>query len=148
MAKLETYVYKDNNQGKWEKGQWITPVIFSCKAESITEADSLFQKETGQSIEKQPHIGCSVKQQGIFPLIFIQAVVYLRQKGKRIMARMTKADKAIEKAVEAAYGRHFEGVQVNMMDLSKIMNIGRDALLNGKDLDAAMSAAVAQFRQN
>jgi len=60
----------------------------------------------------------------------------------------TKADKAIDKQVEAAYGKHFSYVQVNMMDLSKIMNAGRNALKAGEDLDAAMIAAREKYRQN
>ncbi len=64
------------------------------------------------------------------------------------MARQTKADKAIERQVEAAYSRIFDRVQVNMMDLSKVMNAGRDALREGCDLDAAMIAAREQYRQN
>ena len=64
------------------------------------------------------------------------------------MARKTKAEKAIDTAVEKAYGRHFDHVPVNMMDLSKIMNIGRDAIRAGRDLDMAMAAAVPQFRQD
>jgi len=64
------------------------------------------------------------------------------------MARMTKAAKAIETAVEAAYSKHFNQVPVNMMDLGKIMNVGRDALKAGQDLDAAMIGAVAKFRQD
>jgi len=62
------------------------------------------------------------------------------------MAKMTK--KKIDAAVEAAYQRHFDRVPVNMMDLPKIMNIGRNALANGEDLDAAMAAAVPQFRKD
>ena len=64
------------------------------------------------------------------------------------MARQTKADKAIDARVEAAYSKHFDCVSVNIMDLSKIMNIGRDALIAGRNLDTAMIAAVAKFRQN
>jgi len=64
------------------------------------------------------------------------------------MARQTKAEKAIDKAVQTAYSKHFDCIQVNMMDLSKIMNIGRDAIKAGRDLDMAMAAAVPKFRQN
>lgn len=64
------------------------------------------------------------------------------------MARMTKAAKAIENAVAAAYYKHFNCVQVDVMDLGKIMNVGRDALKSGSNLDDAMIAAVAQYRQD
>ena len=64
------------------------------------------------------------------------------------MARKTKADKAIDQQVEAAYNKHFNRVPVNMMDLSKIMKIGREALQNGgvEELDRDMAAAVAKYR--
>lgn len=64
------------------------------------------------------------------------------------MARMTKAAKAIENAVHEAYNKHFNCVPVDMMDLGKIMNVGRDALKTGANLDDAMIAAVATYRQN
>lgn len=62
------------------------------------------------------------------------------------MAR--KTEKAINALVQAAYSKHFDRVQVNMMDLCKIMDIGRNALREGCDLDEAMIAAVAKYRQN
>lgn len=64
------------------------------------------------------------------------------------MARMSKAERAAEALVEAAFKKHFYRVPVNMMDIGKIMDIGRNALKTGQDLDAAMIAAVPQFRQN
>jgi hypothetical protein len=64
------------------------------------------------------------------------------------MARMTKEEKWVENQVQAAYSKHFNRVQVNMMDLGKIMDIGKAALKEGRDLDEAMIAAVAQYRQN
>ena len=63
------------------------------------------------------------------------------------MARKTKAEKAADKLVEQAYYRHFDRVQVNIMDLGKIMNIGRTAIAEGRDLDEAMAGAVDTFRQ-
>jgi hypothetical protein len=64
------------------------------------------------------------------------------------MARQSRADKAIDEQVQAAYSRHFDRVPVNMMDLPKIMKVGRQALTASppQDIDAAMSAAVTQFR--
>ena len=64
------------------------------------------------------------------------------------MARMSKADKAIETRVEAAFKKHSSCVQFDIMDLSKIMGAGRDALRDECDLDEAMIVAVAQYRQN
>ena len=64
------------------------------------------------------------------------------------MARQTKAEKAIEATVEAAFRKHANGVQINMMDLGKVMNAGRNAARAGASVDDAMIAAVAQYRQN
>ena len=64
------------------------------------------------------------------------------------MARMSKADRAIEDRVNAAFSKHANCVQFNIMDLGKVTDAGRDALRAGNDLDAAMIAAVAQYRQN
>lgn len=64
------------------------------------------------------------------------------------MARMTKADKVIEDQVNAAFRTHGSCVQINMMDLGNVMNAGRDAGRAGGDIDAAIRAAVAKYRQN
>lgn len=64
------------------------------------------------------------------------------------MARMTKAAKVIEDQVEAAFKRHANCVQINIMDLSNVMNAGRKAIMAGQSLDEAMMAAVAKYRQN
>ena len=64
------------------------------------------------------------------------------------MARMSKADKAIEDQVHAAFSKHGNCVQINIMDLGKVLGAGRDALREGRDLDAAMIAAVEQYRQS
>ena len=61
---------------------------------------------------------------------------------------MAMSKKAIENAVNEAYRKHFDCVPVNMMDLGKIMDIGRDAILEGRDLDTAMAAAVTEYRKN
>jgi len=64
------------------------------------------------------------------------------------MARMTKAAKAVEQKIEAAFKRHGSNVQFNIMDLSKITAAGRDALNEGRNLDDAVIAAVRQYRKN
>lgn len=61
---------------------------------------------------------------------------------------MSKAERAAEALVEAAYQKHFDRIPVNMMDLGAIHKIGRNALKTGQDIDAAMIAAVPKFRQN
>lgn len=64
------------------------------------------------------------------------------------MPRMTKAEKAIETQVERAFRIHGHRVQLDIMDLSKIMNAGRDAAKAGESVDKAMIAAVAKYRKN
>lgn len=64
------------------------------------------------------------------------------------MARLSKAEKAQEKAIEAAFYRHATNVPINIMNLSKISNAGRTALLEGKDLDEAVKAAVELYRED
>ena len=60
------------------------------------------------------------------------------------MARQTKQDKLIEQT----YYKYGQGVQINIMDISKIFKAGRVALETGSDLDAAIQTAIAQLRQN
>lgn len=36
------------------------PVVFECDAESISEADSLYEEKLGIKPEKSNHIGCSI----------------------------------------------------------------------------------------
>lgn len=62
--------------------------------------------------------------------------------------RKTKAEKAIENAVDAAYKKHGNGVQVNIYDIGKILDAGRDAGAAGNDIDEAVKNAIAQYRQN
>lgn len=57
----------------------------------------------------------------------------------------SKADKAIDALVEAAYGRHGNGVQINIMDLGNIMDAGREAARSGQDIDEAVKAAIEQY---
>lgn len=63
------------------------------------------------------------------------------------MARQTKAQKSVDKLVNAAFQRNCSNVQFNIMDLGKVMNAGRDAIVGGQDLDEAMIAAKEQYRQ-
>ncbi len=64
------------------------------------------------------------------------------------MARMTKAAKAIETQVNAAFRTHANCVQFNIFDVGKVMDAGRDALIAGDSLDDAMIAAVQQYRKD
>lgn len=63
--------------------------------------------------------------------------------------------KALEKAVDTAYYKHGQNVQVDIFDLGKISKMGMDAYLAAPDpasadaaLDAAMQAAIAKYRKN
>lgn len=66
------------------------------------------------------------------------------------MRRQTpkQAAAARDKQIEQAFYRHATGVQINIMDLGKIHAAGRAAIETGRDLDAAIVAAVAEYRQN
>jgi len=61
---------------------------------------------------------------------------------------MTKAEKLIDDQVHAAFKAHANCVQINMMDLGKVLDAGRNALKAGHNLDEAMAVAVAQYRKN
>lgn len=60
------FEYKDNSKLYWVKdkdknkdalyGHYEAPVIFSCEAPSLTEADKLFLEKMGYSPQKK-HIG-------------------------------------------------------------------------------------------
>lgn len=64
------------------------------------------------------------------------------------MPRMSKADKKIEKDVEAAYRKLGSGVQISVFDLGKILDAGRDAAKAGQDIEEAIKAGIAKYRQN
>jgi len=64
------------------------------------------------------------------------------------MARKTKVEKLIDDQVNEAYKNHGYGIRINIMDLSKIMDAGREAAKVGNSVDDAMIAAFAKYRQN
>ena len=47
--------------------------------------------------------------------------------------RQTKADKLIDKRVEASFYKHCSGVQIDIMDIGKVFAVGKDAILSGAD---------------
>lgn len=49
------YSYRDNSKPE-------RPVIFECRAGSITEADLMYEKETGIDPRKQNHVGCVISK--------------------------------------------------------------------------------------
>ena len=68
------------------------------------------------------------------------------------MARLSKQqlyDKALDKAIEQVYYRFGNGVQINIMDISKIYDDCRPAARQGIEaLEAAMQTAIAKYRTN
>ena len=60
--------------------------------------------------------------------------------------RMTKEEKRIEKTVADSFRKHGSGFQFNIFDLAKINNAGNAAAKAGQDVDAAIIAAIAQYR--
>ena len=64
------------------------------------------------------------------------------------MARQTKEDKRIDAAADAAFYKHGNQIQFNIMDLGKIHNAGVVAGKAGKDIEAAVIEAIAKYRQN
>ena len=47
---MTTYVYRDNSKGH--------VIIFRCQADTLRDADVLFEATTGINPVKAPHIGC------------------------------------------------------------------------------------------
>ena len=60
------------------------------------------------------------------------------------MARETKADKAASAAVQ----RNCYGAHLSILDLTKIKNETRDAMLAGEDPDTAAQEVIAKYRKN
>jgi hypothetical protein len=54
------------------------------------------------------------------------------------MARMTKeqkAEKLLDKKVEAVYYKTCSGIQINIMDIPKVFKYGRQLIAEGKSLE-------------
>jgi len=64
------------------------------------------------------------------------------------MAKMSKEDKKIEKAVDDAFKAHGSNIQFDMFDLAKISDAGRKAGKEGKDIVEAVKAAIQQYRKS
>lgn len=64
------------------------------------------------------------------------------------MARKTKGKNRIETEVHAAYKKHGNGGQVDIMDLGKILQAGTDAGKQGQGIEAAVLAAIQHYRKN
>ena len=64
------------------------------------------------------------------------------------MARKTKAEKEIERQIDAAFKKHSNNTQINIMDIAKIMDAGWEAATAGTSIDEAVAAAVAKYSVN
>lgn len=62
--------------------------------------------------------------------------------------RQTKVDKQIDARIAAIYTRNCSGIQINILDISKIYRVGREAILSGQDPEPAIVAFVQTIRQN
>jgi len=63
----------------------------------------------------------------------------------------TKAEKALDKRVAAAFNATCGGIQLNIMDFDKVFAVGRAAILDGADeatLGATVRAYVETIRHN
>lgn len=63
------------------------------------------------------------------------------------MPRKTKEEKRIETLVNAAFAKHSPGNPINIFDISKVMKAGEDAVRASQDVDEAVKAAFAKYRQ-
>lgn len=62
---------------------------------------------------------------------------------------MTKRElKALDTRIEQHYYRTHGGVQINILDIGKIFQAGREAAGRGESIEAAVDQAVAKLRQN
>lgn len=62
---------------------------------------------------------------------------------------MTKKQrKTFDHAYDQAFRRMAGGIQFNILDLNPMRNQVADRVLDGVDLDTAMTEAIEQFRQN
>lgn len=64
---MTTFTYFDNAKQVWKiaedgkSGAFVSPILFQCQAESIVEADKLFEVQTGLNPVKLSKVGCTVK---------------------------------------------------------------------------------------
>jgi hypothetical protein len=60
----------------------------------------------------------------------------------------SRAEKKLDKEIEAAYYRHGYGVQVDIMDIGKIFRDAKLEMAAGVPLDTAMQGIIARYRKN
>ena len=59
-----------------------------------------------------------------------------------------RAARVIDKRIEAAFVARCRGIQIDVMDISKVFAAGRAAIAAGLDLEGAIVACVATLRRN
>lgn len=59
--------------------------------------------------------------------------------------RKTKEAKRIENVTEAAFKKHGCNIQINIMDIGKILKAGELAGLAGEDIESAVVQAIANY---
>lgn len=71
-----------------------------------------------------------------------------KERNRQMAKRKTKAEKAAETAAHDAFKRNCRGATFNVMNLGPMMRSVELAAMEGRDVDAAMIAAIAEHREN
>lgn len=66
--------------------------------------------------------------------------------------RQTKQEKALDKAIEAAYYKHCQGTTISIMDIPRLFadvrrEVSGKVFLSPADLDTPVIAAIARYNQ-
>ena len=56
--------------------------------------------------------------------------------------------KKLEKEIERLYYKNGDGVQINIMNIGKVFSDCTEAYNRGEDLETAVLAAIAKYREN
>lgn len=80
-------------------------------------------------------------------LVHLMDLYQVRHEGKSKAPAKLKGKK-LDAEINRLYGIHAHGVQVNIMDLSKIANAAKAAYEAGEDMEAALKVAIAKYRVN
>ncbi len=64
------------------------------------------------------------------------------------MAKLTKAERQLEKEVSNLFRKHGSGIQFDIMDLGKIADAGKLAHNNNQNVEEAIIQAIKQYRKN
>ena len=71
-----------------------------------------------------------------------------KERTRQMKKRKTKAEKAAEVEAHLAFKRNCKGATFNIMNLGPMMRSVELAAMEGRDVDAAMVAAIAEHREN